>query len=368
MRCNDNINTKSLAICGIVGLPASYGGFETLVENLVKRFSLDADFETVVYCSGKFTNDVYLDRVRRVFLPIKPNGASSVIYDFFAILHAVLKKSDVILILGVSGAIFLPLFKLLSNAKFIINIDGLEWKRQKWGRLASSFLKLSEYVAVKFSDEVIADNRAVQDYVCSCYGVKCNMIAYGGDNAIFADSVEPDFSLPDVFGLGLCRIEPENNVDLILNTFSKNKEANIVFIGNWRASEYGRGLFNEYQAYDNIFLLDAIYDACILKYIRENASFYVHGHSAGGTNPSLVEMMYFEVPIFAFDCSYNRFTTNNLGAYFKDAFELSSLLKKVCKFNGMGAALRNVAVSEYSWNKVTSQYLSLISDNMDNRS
>lgn len=136
------------------------------------------------------------------------------------------------------------------------------------------------------------------------------MIAYGGDHALEtekADAYEP--VLPKNYGLTLCRIEPENNVDLILAAFSEMEMFPLVVIGNWDDSPYGRGLKRQYEHFDNLVLLDPIYDLGILRLIGEGAALYVHGHSAGGTNPSLVEMMHFGKLIFAYDFIFNRCTT-----------------------------------------------------------
>ncbi|EKA4244511.1 glycosyl transferase, partial [Escherichia coli] len=124
--------------------------------------------------------------------------------------------------------------------------------------------------------------------------------------------------------LGLCRIEPENNIEMILNAFI-NTDKKIKFMGNWDNSEYGRQLKKYYSNYPNITLLEPNYNIEELYKLRKNCLAYIHGHSAGGTNPSLVEAMHFNIPIFAFDCDFNRYTTNNLAHYFNDSEQLTSL-------------------------------------------
>ena len=112
---------------------------------------------------------------------LKANGPQSVLYDSFAMIDA-LKYADTLLILGVSGCILLPIIKLISSLKIIVNIDGMEWKRQKWGWFSKLFLKFSEALAIQYADEIIADNKIILDYINSNYSRKVNLITYGGDH------------------------------------------------------------------------------------------------------------------------------------------------------------------------------------------
>ena len=162
----------SLAIIGTVGVPACYGGFETLVENLLDENEQDKNI--TVYCSSKSYPEkkTTYKNAQLTYIPLNANGAQSIPYDIFSLMHAAYKKSDNILLLGVSGAIFLPIFRLFSNAKVITNIDGLEWRRAKWSNSAKKFLKFSEKIAVKYSDVIVADNKAIADYVSPKNGGK----------------------------------------------------------------------------------------------------------------------------------------------------------------------------------------------------
>ena len=175
---------NNLSIIGTVGVPACYGGFETLVENLLDE--KDNQCKVAVYCSSKaYTNQPpHYKNAQLYYIPLNANGAQSIPYDIWSLCHAVFKGTDNILILGVSGAICLPIIRLFSKAKIVTNIDGLEWKRNKWSKLIQGFLKFSEKLAVKYSDVVIADNQAIADYVSQEYGVVSEVIAYGGDHAV----------------------------------------------------------------------------------------------------------------------------------------------------------------------------------------
>ena len=292
---------KKVSVVGTVGVPACYGGFETLVDNLIRYNDFRVKYE--VFCSThnyKKKNNKYHD-ADLVYIPLKANGIQSVIYDILSLLYCLFNKSEIILILGVSGCIFLPIFRMFSDAKIVTNIDGIEWRRDKWGRMARLFLKLSERIAVNYSDVIIADNQAIGDYVDKEYGKQACIIAYGGDHAISMKEYELK---SEEYFLSICRIEPENNIDMILEAFS-GSECKLKFIGNWASSEYGRMLRVKYEDSENIEMLDPIYDINKLFKLRGEAKAYVHGHSAGGTNPSLVEAMYFSIPIFAFDCNFN---------------------------------------------------------------
>jgi glycosyltransferase involved in cell wall biosynthesis len=342
-----------LSIVGTVGVPACYGGFETLVENLLDESSTSVDL--TVYASSKSYKEKTLKykNANLKYIPLQANGVQSIPYDIWSLCHAVFKGTDNILILGVSGAICLPFIRLFSKARIVTNIDGLEWRRDKWNSYAKRFLKLSEKIAVKYSDVVVADNKAIADYVLNEYGCDSEVIAYGGDHAI----TEPLKINDEGYALALCRIEPENNVELILESFS-HSEKSIKFIGNWDSSEFGRKMKEHYDAFDNIKIIDPIYDLEALFKIRQACSFYVHGHSAGGTNPSLVEMMHFEKDIIAFDCNYNRATTEEKCEYFSNTADLTSKIKGQIGFVN-GKAMAEIALRRYTWKIVKQQYFNL---------
>lgn len=349
---------KKVAVVGTVGIPVCYGGFESLVENLTLHKSKDVDY--TVFCSSNAYEkklDTHND-AELVYLPLKANGVQSIPYDILSLVKCLKLKPDVVLILGVSGCIFLPFFKLFSKAKIVTNIDGLEWKRNKWGWSVKKFLKFSERIAVKFSDVVVADNKAIGDYVYSEYRKENVTIAYGGDHAIRSNLVDvPSTQDASGYALGLCRIEPENNVEMILEAFSKSSHK-VKFVGNWESSAFGKELKAKYKGCENIELLDPIYDLDTLFQLRKNCSLYLHGHSAGGTNPSLVEMMHFGIPIFAFDCSFNRYSTEDRAHYFKNEEQLSKLIRSSPN-NALAinaGHMQRIATERYTWSEISKQY------------
>jgi UDP-N-acetylmuramyl pentapeptide phosphotransferase/UDP-N-acetylglucosamine-1-phosphate transferase/glycosyltransferase involved in cell wall biosynthesis len=358
----------TISVLGTVGIPASYGGFETLVENLARAHrSEKLPSRLVVYCSAKN----YVKRPRSHlgaelrYLGLSANGMSSVLYDIVSLFSAVRRGSDVLLLLGVSGAIALPLVRLVSKARIVTNIDGVEWKREKWKGLSKWFLQVSELAAVRFSHEVIADNAGIADHVHERYGRHCRVIAYGGDHAIhvMARPYEGE-PLPARYALALCRIEPENNAAMILEAFARKPGMPLVFVGNWKNSSFGQALKQRYSQVPHLYLLDPIYDLGILRTIRGNASLYVHGHSAGGTNPSLVEIMHFGLPVMAYDCIFNRYATEGKALFFKDGNELRTGVESLTTVvvEAVGTEMMRIAQQRYTWETIARDYFEVLGE------
>jgi len=282
----------------------------------------------------------------------------SIPYDVISVIHSLLFTKNDLLVLGVSGAIAIPFFKLFSKRKVVTNIDGLEWKRAKWGKAAKWFLKFSEKIAVKFSDKVIADNAAIAEHVLTAYNKQAEVIAYGGDHAVKGNLPAEKES----FSLALCRIEPENNVKMILEAYAQVPNQPLKFIGNWNNSEFGKELKNRFGVFNNIELIDPIYDLDQLFKLRSKAARYIHGHSAGGTNPSLVEMMFFDLPIYCFDCNYNRASTQDKAMYFSSSEHLLQLLNTTNDDLTIAQQMLEIAKRRYTWSIVKQQYENLFND------
>lgn len=352
-----------ISIIGSAGIPAAYGGFETLVEHLVRNApSSESGIEIVVYCSGNSKDKEY-EGAKLRYVNLNSNGIMSILYDLVSMIKSGLDKSNCVLILGCSGALFIPIFKILFKIKVVTNVDGIEWRREKWSWLPSKFLKLSELIAVRFSDEIIADNKAVAKYLENEYKCKSTVIPYGGDHinlSLFNENKDLKTSHLDGYFIGICRIEPENNIEMILDAFSKVPESNLVFIGNWGNSDYGNNLRKKFQNYKNIDLFDPIYDQKKLNVYRNASIGYIHGHSAGGTNPSLVEAMFFSDFILCFDCDFNRITTYEKADYFRDSSELINLIQKPYNKSINQAQLHKIAMQRYNWASVSDAYFKLL--------
>lgn len=356
---------KSISIIGTVGVPGSYGGFETLAENLVRyHCAMDAGGKLSVYCSSRASEgkrDSFLGAELR-YVPLEPNGVQSILYDIWSLVESVRRKDNFLLVLGVSGAMFFPVLRAISRARIITNIDGIEWRREKWRGLARRFLRWSERAAVRWSDVVITDNQGISEYVKHTYNVDSVLIPYGGDHALAA---EPDESavqvLPKNFALALCRIEPENNVAMILEAFAEI-DTPLVFVGNWDKSDYGLDLAARYKDHKSITIHDPVYEPSALRAIRDRASLYVHGHSAGGTNPSLVEMMHFSIPVLAHGCSFNRHTTEEKARYFMNSAELGDAVRALSPqiASQIGAQMGEIARRRYTWDQIGRAYFELL--------
>lgn len=354
---------KKVAIIGTQGVPAKYGGFETLVENIIGE-NCSKEVEYTVFCSGKDyeeRRETYKG-VKLVYVPMfHANGMQSTPYDILSMMKCV-RGYDTVVVLGVSGCIFLPVFRLLFRKRLVINIDGLEHRRDKWNGFAKWFLRTSEAMAVRYADVVIADNKDIQDYVTETYGRKSVLIAYGGDHAMRQVEEKKQTEILKGYGLerngyaiSVCRIEPENNCHITLEAFAQT-DRKLVFIGNWDRSHYGQELKQRYAGAGNIVMMNANYDLDVLYTLRANAALYVHGHSAGGTNPSLVEAMFFGRPILAYDVVYNRETTQGKAYYFGNSEELKKLLERP---ELDGSAMRRIAEKEYTWKHIAEQYCRL---------
>lgn len=360
------MSKKTVAIIGTNGLPGRYGGWDQLLNHLT--YNLKEKYKFYVYTSShdaikgvKTFNDAELP-----IIPLKANGIQSIPYDIISMVHAIIFRRDVLLILGTSGCIFLPVLKFF-KIKTILNPDGAEWKRGKWNFFAKWFLSLSERIGIKYSSVVVADNKIIQEYIYSAYKIKSELIEYGGDNAKRIEmrrETEIKYGVKaNCYAFKVCRIVPENNIDLILEAFSESS-FDLILIGNWEFSYYGRDIRSRYKKYPNLFLLDPIYDQKTLDELRCNCLLYVHGHSVGGTNPSLVEAMSLGLCCVVFDVNYNRETTENSAIYFSDLYDLKSILLgfENNKINSVeiGAALLRIAEIRYRWNLITEKYSVII--------
>lgn len=352
---------KKIAVIGTNGLPGRYGGWDQLLNHL--SLMLSDKYEIIVYTSSynavKGLKEYNGAKIKTI--PLKANGAQSVLYDGVSMLDACFKY-DVLLVLGTSGCIFLPLIKLFSK-KIILNPDGAEWKRGKWNKYIKSFLKLSEKLGVKLSDVIVGDNVIMQEYLKNEYNKDSVLIEYGGDHVQKVElSIEAKnkYNIEDKkYAFKVCRIEPENNIDLILEAF-KDSKLTLILIGNWNFSSYGKDIRNKYRDFKNLMLLDPIYEQKTLDELRSNCGIYIHGHSVGGTNPALVEAMNLGLCCVAFGVNYNIATTEHSAIYFNDKNDLKkiidSFIDNKIDAQKIGNDLKSLALKRYTWNNIISKY------------
>ena len=323
----------NISIVGTNGLPANYSGWETLVSNLVSEKSKDLKYYIQTPYKRKNEVDTYNNKFQPIFSKFNANGLQSIFYDLDGLIKS--RNKDIILVLGYSGAIFFPLIKPFLKGKLICNPDGLEHRRSKFNFLTRLFLKLSEYLSCKFSDGIISDNKGITDYLLGRYK-KINVIGtigYGGRYYLNLEKLNKTkdllskFNLTNKeFDLAVARIEPENNVNIILNSYI-GKSKKLLFFGNWNKTSLGLEIKKNFSS-SNIILADPNYDYEVLDILRSLCRYYIHGHSVGGTNPSLVEAITQGCTIFSYDCEFNRASNFNDGNIFfwKSSDQLSFLI------------------------------------------
>jgi glycosyltransferase involved in cell wall biosynthesis len=368
--------TIKVAIIGSVGIPPRYGGFETVAQQLVN--CLENDFKIYVYCSRRYYKKServkFYKKTRLFYLPLNALGFQSIFYDVLSLKHAMF-YANILLVLGISGGIIFPFIRIFTNRKIIVNVDGLEWNREKWKTFSKKILKLSEYFAVKFSHVVITDNPAIHNYIHDRYGIQPHLIEYGADHASqikFAEIEQTPENLINVFpqlqkkkyACMVCRIEPENNVHIILEAFSKMPSQNLVIIGNWNWNAYGRNLKKTYGNYKNLYLLNPVYDQELLDSIRSNCYIYIHGNGSGGTNPSLIEAMYLGLPVIAYKVSFNLSTTENQAFYFENARHIIKIITYIesSELERYRKKMQEIANRRFRWSIIAEKYTRLFSE------
>lgn len=353
MKKKSKITLTKLCLVGIKGLPANYGGFETFAENLVLKTK--DKIQWTVYgeqMEKKFSQD---NNFKSVTIPIKANGYQSMLHDALAIFHSVIfEKPEKILILGYSGSWVLPFLRLFSKQKILTNIDGLEWRRDKYNYFTKKLLYFLEQLAIIFSHKVIIDNSALIKHINPRFRHKVVTLEYGGDNPFinrYKDLVTPKYYY------SISRIVPENKVEIILEAFTQS-DAELFYMGNWTNSEYGRKLQSKYSNISNIHLLDPEYDIELVTKFRLEGKVYVHGHSVGGTNPSLVEAIQCNNSFICFDCDYNKATLENNGNYFFNKEDLIKIIttEPIILKEKTLSKLR----AKYSWDRIVYEYLTTI--------
>jgi glycosyltransferase involved in cell wall biosynthesis len=358
---------KKVAIIGTNGLPGRYGGWDQLVNHITNNLRNKHSFfvYTSYFNAERGLKEYNGAKLKIIYL--KANGIQSILYDIISLIHSVF-YCDVLFICGTSGCIFLPIIRLFRK-KIILNPDGSEWKRGKWSKPVQWFLRISERMGIKYSDIVVADNKKIKEYISDTYKKESVLIEYGGDNASYVPmSIETERKYDvksDNYAFKVCRIEPENNIDMILEAF-KDSSLIFVLVGNWNNSNYGMSVRLKYSIYPNLRLLDPIYDQKSLDELRSNCCLYIHGHSVGGTNPSLVEAMNLGLFIVAYDVVFNIETTENKALYFKSVHDLKQILANLeegkFNINSYKENMREIASRRYLWSIITEKYSLLFSN------
>lgn len=314
-----------IAFIGCSGVPNRYGGFEAFMEHCGPVIACEVESVTVT-CDARLYPDrnPQFKNMRRRFIPVHANGGMSVLHDALAFL-TVWRSSTHIVVLGVSGGLWFPLFRLLCSfggKRLAVNIDGVEWRRSKFGLGKRRLLRLFDYLAQRYSDLVIYDNPALRPYVLHQALPRSVQIGYSGDHVLRLSGIFRQSGT----ALTVCRIEPENNLNVMIEGALRSQLQRYTIVGNWNNSTYGRALRERFESESRLTLLDPIYDSQQLAELRESCEVYLHGHSVGGTNPSLVEMLFYDCRLLCFDVPFNRETAGKGADYFSSAEELAFLL------------------------------------------
>jgi glycosyltransferase involved in cell wall biosynthesis len=354
---------RKVFIVGTHGVPARYGGFETLADMLCRN--LGDEFNITVFCNA----GLYPEKAKQYFgarllyVPLNASGFSGIIYDLITYIQA-LVKSDIILYLSPVGSGFMTPLKLFTRKKVIVNHGGLnEWEREKLSFFKQKWAKFNHRVAARFADVNITDNSIYRQSLKENFKAESVVIKYGGNHVtrIQPDDKTLSEKYPFVktrYAVSVSRAQVDNNLHLVLEAFEKFDDYKLVLVSNWNVSEYGKTLWVKYKNHPNIILLDAIYELRDLDYIRGNAHVYIHSHSRCGTAPSLVESMCLNQPVVAFDVATNRETTHNQALYFSNTESLIHALKTLTteKLEKIKSDLFTIATSDYTWEKISSEY------------
>ena len=353
-------------IVGTHGVPARYGGFETLADMLCR--TLGNDFDITVYCNGS----LYPEKPKNyfgaslIYVPLNASGFKGIFYDLITYIHA-LSGSDIILYLSPVGSGFITPLKLLTRKKVVVNHGGLnEWEREKLNALKKRWAKFNHRVAARFADINIADNTVYQQSLRENFNTESVVVKYGGDHAASIPASDETLLkkypfVTEKYAVSVSRAQVDNNLHMALEAFSKFNRYKLVLISNWNVSGYGKQLFDKYFKHQNIILLDAIYDSRELDFLRGNAYVYIHTHSRCGTAPSLVEAMYLKQPVISYDVKTNRETTHNKAFYFSGTNTLINVLNTINNSTREQNAneMYRIASSIYTWGNISGQYKKL---------
>jgi hypothetical protein len=320
-----------IAIIGTRGIPNEYGGFEQFAEYF-SVYATEQGHDVTVYCSSLHSyQEKQYKNVKLVHCYDAENRigtAGQFIYDLNCILHTRKQPYDVILQLGyTSSSIWNFLFK--KNTFITTNMDGMEWKRSKYNKLTQRFLMQAEKWAVQHSDLLIADSVAIQDYLQKKYNTSSFYAAYGANvQEHFNASLLDYFRVkPYEYNLLVARMEPENNIEMIIEAHLISGSVKpLLVVGNTK-NKYGKYLQEKYQS-KKIRFLQGIYYMETLRSLRHFSTIYFHGHSVGGTNPSLLEAMADGAFIAAHDNVFNRSVLLDNACFFKSKTELALLMIK----------------------------------------
>jgi len=369
-----NIESKKplrIAFIGTRGVPAVYGGFETCVEEIGKRL-VQKGHEITVYCRKSYYQeryDEYLGMNLIYLTNIRKKSLDTLSHTFFSIIHALFRSYDIYMVFNSANSPLLFPLKLFRK-NIVVNTDGHEWQRTKWGFWGKSYYKISERIACILASKLISDSRGIKEYFLETYSADSSKIAYGANPVNGPPEVEYLNTInvePNEYFLQVTRFEPENHPLLTIRAFKKLKSTKKLILvgGNSYPNKYTQQMDKE--ADDNIILPGFIYDRDVLNELWTYCYAYIHGNSVGGTNPALLQSMACGCLTIAYDNKFNREVLTDCGIYFQGYEE--SLLEKMqwvidhkSELTDYKKKARDRIDCTYSWVKVTNQYERLFHD------
>lgn len=363
------MTSRTLRILGTRGIPAAHGGFETFAERLALHLT-SRDWRVIVYCQSEGNGPIREDQwhgVERVHIPVARTGAAgTVVFDWIATRHAA-EHHELCLTLGYNTAAFCAWLRA-RQVPNVINMDGIEWRRDKWGILAKAWFWLNDWAGCWLGDALVADNPGIVKHLAT-RGVRrrVTMIPYGSDRLHdLTDDRLSRFGLDSGgYWMLVARAEPENSILEIVRAFSRRRRGRrLLVLGHYEPTlnDYHRAVHA--VASGEVLFVGAIYDQQVVQVLRFHAQGYLHGHRVGGTNPSLVEAMGAGNPVIAHDNVYNRWVAGEGALYFADeddcALALDRVLGDAELRARMVATIRDRHDEVFTWDKVLDAYEALL--------
>jgi glycosyltransferase involved in cell wall biosynthesis len=357
-----------IAMLGTRGVPAAYGGFETAVEEIGSRLAA-LGHEVTVYCRNTpgAKPSTHLG-MRLVHLPaLKVKVAETLSHSALSVAHLALSRThDVAFVFNAANSPFVPALRA-RGIPTAVHVDGLEWKRDKWSGAGKRYYRFAERFAVRTADALIADAQGIADYYRDEFDAPTELLTYGTRilTGQPADRLRGLHLEPGRFHLVVARFEPENHVDMIIDGYRRSAaRLPLIVVGSAPyAAEHTRRINDLAAGDDRIRLLGGVYDQDLLDTLYAHALSYAHGHSVGGTNPSLLRAMGAATAVIAWDVGFNREVLGTNGRYFADAeaaaraFEAAESAPSLSL--ALGTALQKRAEITYDWDDVTSGYETL---------
>jgi glycosyltransferase involved in cell wall biosynthesis len=359
---------KTLRILGTRGVPAAHGGFETFAEHLA-LYLVQRGWRVVVYGQEDGSGPVFEDRwqgVERVRIPVQRGGpAGTIQFDWLATRHAA-RHGDLCLTLGYNTAVFCAWLRL-KGVPNVINMDGIEWSRAKWGGVAKAWFWLNDWAGCWLGNHLVADHPEIARHLQSRVSAqKITTIAYGAD-ALSDVPVAPVQALglvPGQYLTVVARPEPENSILEVVQGFSmRPRGMTLVVLGHYDPQNaYHRAV--QAAAGPEVRFVGAIYDKPVVQALRFHSAAYVHGHQVGGTNPSLVEALGAGNAVLAHDNRFNRWVAAGGAVYFTSAVGFDVALSAVLGQPERLPALRMAALQRFrdglTWPQILGQYEALL--------